>query len=65
MKKKLLVIAATATILVMSLTGCKKETECEACGELKKCDSYEILGEDVYMCDDCYEAWEAVGDLLK
>lgn len=65
MKKKLLVLAAAVTVLMMSMAGCKKETECEACGELKKCDSYEILGEEVWMCDDCYDAWEAFNSLLN
>lgn len=51
--------------MAMGLAGCKKETECSGCGEVKKCDSYEIMGEEVWMCDDCYEAIEALGDLLK
>lgn len=65
MKKKLLVLVAAVTVLLMGITGCKKEMECEACGEVKKCDSYEILGEEVWMCDDCYDAWEAYKDLLN
>ena len=65
MKKKLLVVAATVAVLVMGITGCKKETECSSCGEVKKCDSYEILGEELWLCDDCYEALEALGSLLK
>ncbi len=49
----------------MGITGCKKETECSGCGEVKKCDSYEIMGEEVWMCDDCHDAIEALGDLIK
>lgn len=65
MKKKLLVLVAAVSVLVMGITGCKKETECSGCGEVKKCDSYEIMGEEVWMCDDCYDAIEALGDMLK
>lgn len=65
MKKKLLVLVAAVSVLVMGITGCKKETKCEACEEIKKCDSYEIMGEEVWMCDDCHDALEALGDLVK
>lgn len=30
MKKKLFVLAAAATVFVMGMTGCKKETKCDA-----------------------------------
>lgn len=65
MKKKFLVLVAVVSVLIMGITGCKKERECDACGEVKKCDSYDVLGEEVWMCDDCHDAWEALGDLLK
>ena len=65
MKKKLGVLAAAVAVMAMGLAGCKKETECSGCGEVKKCDSYEIMGEEVWMCDDCYEAIEALGSLFK
>ncbi len=65
MKKKLFVLVAAAAVFVMGMTGCKKETECFGCEKVKKCDSYEVMGKEVWMCDDCHDAFEALGDLMK
>ena len=67
MKKTLKALAVTGVVLVatMGLFGCKEERECASCGEVKSCDKYEVLGEEVWLCDDCHELVEALGDYLK
>ena len=58
MKKKLykaLTFAGLMAIMVMGLAGCKK-TECEWCGEMKRCKTvYLSLLGDYNMCKDCRE----------
>ncbi len=58
MKKKLykaLTLAGLMAIMVMGLAGCKK-TECEWCGEMKRCKTvYLSLLGDYNMCKDCRE----------
>lgn len=54
--KKFLVLALMAVMAVTCLAGCGK-FECDVCGEEKSGKKHEgeILGEEVVMCDDCYE----------
>ena len=68
MRKKLargVVLVSAFMMLSMSLMGCKKKTECDVCGEVKRCDKYEFLGEEIYMCDDCHKELEALGSMFK
>lgn len=68
MKKKLsraVILASAFMMLSIGLMGCKKKTECELCGEVKKCEQYEILGEKGYMCDDCHDQLEAIGSMFQ
>ena len=56
MKKKTLkvvVVAGLLTLMMVGFAGCKK-TECEGCGEMKSCSTYDsaLLGE-VELCKDC------------
>lgn len=56
MKKKTLkvvVVAGLLTLMMVGFAGCKK-TECEGCGEMKSCSTYEseLLGE-LELCKDC------------
>ncbi len=56
MKKKLAKAAVVASMMVMvalSAAGCGKKVECDLCGEVKKCKTETILGEDIHYCSDC------------
>lgn len=64
MKKKLWAALLLCAALVLSLAGCDgggildiggKETECDFCGETKKCKEKTIWGEEYNICDDCQE----------
>lgn len=65
MKKtmKKLSLAAMILVLTLSLFGCKKETDCSMCGEVKKCDKYVSTRTDTesYICDDCIQELEDLG----
>lgn len=61
MKKKIIVLVALVTVLGTCLVGCKKSVECDGCGEVKKCDSYEIFDEKIWLCDECYKEIKAFG----
>ncbi len=65
MKKtmKKLALASTILVLSMNLIGCKKETDCSMCGEVKECDLYVSTRVDTesYICDDCIQQLEDLG----
>ena len=63
--KKVLLVASAVLVVALGVVGCKKTTECDGCGKEKKCSKYEILGEEVWFCDDCGEGVEEVKDALK
>ncbi len=68
MKRKLVkatVIVSAFMMLTMGLTGCKKKTECDFCGEVKRCSEEEIFGESVYICGDCEDALEELGSMFQ
>ncbi|MBQ9767005.1 MAG: hypothetical protein IJW37_02750 [Lachnospiraceae bacterium] len=50
---KLVVVAGLMTLMMVGFAGCKK-TECEGCGEMKSCSTYDsaLLGE-IELCKDC------------
>lgn len=62
--KKLVAVLSITTLMSLSLVGCAKKTECEGCGEEKKCHEYEasLLGETEtgWFCNDCADEMEAV-----
>lgn len=67
MKKKLLKIAAVVGIVTMAISfaGCKK-TECEWCGEMKRCKTvYLTLLGDYNMCKDCRELVAPISENLE
>lgn len=56
MKKKLArAIAITAAMITVALStaGCGKKVECDFCGEMKKCKTMTLFGEDIHYCSDC------------
>ncbi len=68
MKKRLLKIAALvglAAMMTVGFAGCKK-TECEWCGEMKRCKTtyLNMLGE-YNMCKECRELVEPISENYK
>jgi hypothetical protein len=68
MKKRLykfLALAGVAAMMVVGFAGCKK-TECEWCGETKRCKTVylSLLGE-YSMCKECRELVAPISDNLK
>lgn len=56
MKKKLARAAAIAgmmTMVALSAVGCGKKVECDFCGEVKKCKTETVLGQEIHYCSDC------------
>lgn len=56
MKKKLARAAAIVgmmTMVALSAVGCGKKVECDFCGEVKKCKTETIFGEEIHYCSDC------------
>ncbi len=68
MKKKLLKImalAGLAAMMTVGFAGCKK-TECEWCGEMKRCKTvYLSLLGDYNMCKECQELVAPISENLK
>ncbi len=69
MKKILALVLALVMILSLALTitSCGKKVPCTSCGEEyseNKMEKEEILGETIYMCPDCMDALENLGDLF-
>ena len=60
--KKIICTALLTLAMVASLVSCGKFT-CDGCDEEKKGKKHEIevLGEEVVLCDDCYEELEELG----
>lgn len=62
--KRVGLLVSMVGLMSMTLVGCAKKTECEACGETKKCYEYEATlegeTETAWYCDDCAEDVEAL-----
>ncbi len=56
--KKIILTAVAAVMLTMSLTACGSTFTCDMCGEEKTGTSYSFkstaTGEDMTICEDCY-----------
>ncbi len=65
MKKKLARVLALTGVVMMFATGCGKVTECEMCGEEKKCKKVTYEGESAMLCSDCKEAFDALKELAE
>ena len=68
MKKKLykmIALAGVVAMMMIGLAGCKK-TECEWCGEMKRCKTVylSMLGE-YNMCKECQEYVAPISENLK
>ena len=60
MKKVVSIILVIAMLVIsaLGLCSCGKTTECDFCGEEKKCKAKFIVDEKVYVCDDCMDEVE-------
>lgn len=68
MKKKLAKAAAVAGMMIMvalSAVGCGKKVECDFCGEVKKCKTETIFGEEIHYCSDCEKELEELGSMFQ
>ncbi len=66
--KRVIAVAATASILALSMIGCSKTTECYVCKKEKKCTQEEYDGAKVWVCESCVETieeWKALGDSIS
>ena len=67
--KKIIALGCLTIVMATLLTACGKFT-CDTCKQEKsgKKHTKDVLGEEIVMCDDCYDAYEkaadAVSDLL-
>lgn len=62
MKRIISTVLIVASLLLV-MTSCGKFT-CDLCGDEKKGKQHkeEVLGEEVVICDDCYEELESLSD---
>jgi len=68
MKRKLikgLVLVTVLTTMAISLVGCSTKAECALCGEVTSCKKYEVLGEEEYLCDTCYDSIEEIIEMFN
>ena len=65
--KKLICVLLVIVALTSLLAGCVSYFECDLCGEekfgVKHTD--EVMGIEVEYCDECKEALDSLGGLLK
>ncbi len=63
--KNLVKVLLLVVVLATMLTACGKFT-CDTCGKEKsgKQHKSEVFGEEVVMCDDCYDDLEKLADEL-
>ena len=63
MKKiKLVALIGAVVMGTMMFAGCSSDVECSVCKQTKPGSTREVGGEEVDICDDCYEAIEAIGN---
>ena len=53
MKKRIIAAIFLAITALSLFTGCGKKVECDFCGEVKKCKTETIFGEEISICEDC------------
>lgn len=50
--KKIMALVLGLLLVVTLLAGCGAH-QCYLCGQTKSCKKAEVLGENVYVCNDC------------
>ena len=60
MKKvvSMILVIAMLVLSALGLCSCGKTTECDFCGEKKRCKAKLIVDEKIYVCDDCMDELE-------
>ena len=64
----LVLLAVMLLTVCLSVTACGKKAECSLCGEeypVRKMEMEEVFGEEVYVCEDCMEDLEDLGNLFS
>ena len=56
--KKIVAIIGSVALAAALLAGCAPKVECEFCGEVARCKTTKVWGEEVYICQDCAEEWD-------
>ena len=59
-KSKLTIVVMLLLVTVLSLTACGSKKECDICGEVKSGKTTEILGEKVFICNDCRDEMNSI-----
>lgn len=56
MKKRILITMMCCAMIFGGHIGCGKNTQvCDFCEEEKTCQTKNVFGEEVYICDDCLD----------
>lgn len=58
--KKALLVSSAVLVVALSAVGCKKTTDCEMCGEEKKCSKVKYEGEEAWLCESCEDLFNAL-----
>ena len=53
MLKRIIAIILAVLMIAAIMVGCSTTHECSICGEVKSCTKKTILGQEIYICDDC------------
>ncbi len=51
--KKALVATLALLAIATTFVACGKEATCYYCGEVKRCKTREVLGQEITYCRDC------------
>ncbi len=51
-----------AAMLMYTLTACGTKTECSFCKEMKKCTAAEFMSQQIKLCEECMEEFNALKD---
>lgn len=62
--KKALLLTSAVLVVALSAVGCKKTTECDGCGETKKCSKVKYEGEEAWLCESCEALFNAFKDYV-
>lgn len=57
---KRVVAAVLFSVMMLSLTACGSKHVCDFCGEEKSCKTKELLGQKIYVCNDCLDSMNSM-----
>ncbi len=64
MKKTQKLFILLLVCLSLFLIGCAQKEECDFCGKMGKGEERSVLGEDLFVCKDCIDTFEAEKDTI-